>query len=99
MIVHRCQQHFAQLIAFQEVTKFAHRGLIRGAFHARIDASEAVHRHRVVKCFFHRRGLLRPRNNIVHIGEKRRSARRLAVLLKAGQCRLLHRHSCITVSA
>jgi hypothetical protein len=130
MVVHCRQQHLAELVPFQQVTELAHRGLVRRAFDAQINADETAHRDRVVQRLFnrgvrqvkpqlqevdpqhplqrnrrsatvladlrvrglHRRRQFRPRNDLVHVREKLRSARRLPVFLKSRQCRLLHHH-------
>ena len=55
VLVHGRQQHLAQLVPFQQVRELAHRGLVRRAFNAQIDASETAHRHRVVQGLLNRR--------------------------------------------
>ena len=56
MIVHRRQQHLAELVPLQEVSELAHRGLIRGPFEAQINAGKLTHRDRVVLHILARRG-------------------------------------------
>jgi hypothetical protein len=55
MLVHRRQQHLAELVPFQQVSKLAHRGLIRRPFDPQINADETAHRDRVVQRFLNRR--------------------------------------------
>ena len=131
VVVHRRQQHLAELVLLQQVPELADRRLVRRAFHAQIDADEAAHRDGVVQRFLdcrvrqvepqlqevdpqhplqrnrrttavladlrirrlHRRRQLRPWNDLVHVRQELRSARRLPVLLKSRQRRLLHRHA------
>lgn len=53
--VDRCQQRLAKLVALQQMAELAHRGLVRNAFHPKVDAGEAAHRQGVVQRFLHRR--------------------------------------------
>jgi hypothetical protein len=49
------KQLFTQIMGFQQVTKFAHRGLIGRRFMPKINTHKRPHRAAVVQCFFHRR--------------------------------------------